>query len=493
MANALDYIQASNRQSLALLAYDPDYQDFLDAAATLPAQRVSDYAMYEAYYDGEHNARLTDRAKEYLERSGVTFSENFCEPVIDVLSERLTVTGFSTEVEKIDEWLADVWERNRMDATQGTVHTTAILKGDGYVIVDWNEEQGRPIFAQNRPEIVQCKYSDDGETTLWAAKAWDTTATGPMNEAGRAICRLNVYWPDRVEKWFRLQAGGKGGWQHWLEEAGSDDSWMVDWTDADDKPLGVPVFHFRNRPIGRTAGRSELRSVIPQQDLLNKLVLDMAMILDNQGWRQRWVAGVDPTNTSFKNIPGDVWMSADKDVTFGDFQTDDAEGILAAIEGALSRIARRSRTPLHLLTGGDMPSGEALRTAESGVVAKAQDRMTSFGNAWEDVMRMGMKLAQVNGALPVDVDVADIIIKTQWDDPLSRNEKEEVETAILLRELGVSQWTLLTGLGHDPEAEEKKRAEEKNTATDALERFMDRGAGQGGREMPMEDEGEMMS
>ena len=137
-----------------------------------------------------------------------------------------------------------------------------------------------------------------------------------------------------------------------------------------------------------------------------------------------------------------------------------------------------------------MPSGEALRSAESGLVAKAQDRMTSFGNAWEDVMRMGMKLAQVNGALPVDVDIADLIIKTQWKDPLSRNEKEEAETAVIHRELGVSKSTLLTRLGYDPEAEADKRAEEDDEARETLERLMDRGAGQGGK--PMEDEGEVM-
>ena len=131
-----------------------------------------------------------------------------------------------------------------------------------------------------------------------------------------------------------------------------------------------------------------------------------------------------------------------------------------------------------------MPSGEALRSAESGLVAKAQDRQVYFGNAWEDVMRMSLKLAKLNGALPAlpaDADLSDLVIKTQWKDPLSRNEKEEAETAVIHRELGVSKATLLTRLGYDPEAEADKRAEEDDEARETLERFMDRGAGQGGQ------------
>jgi hypothetical protein len=425
-----------------------------------------------------------DRAREYLEH-GLTFAENFCETIVDVLAERLCVTGFSTKDNRLDAWIQDeVWQRNRLDALQGDVHTTALVKGDAYVIVDW-EEPGRPVVAFNRPEIIQVRYSDDGRSILWAAKVWNTDTPGPLNEKGRPITRLNVYFPGRVEKWFRLSSSGRHAWQHWLsEEDGrvSDESWRVWWTDTGDEdgqPLGVPVIHFRNRPLGRDTGRSEIRPVIPQNDLLNKLVIDMAMILDNQAWRQRWVKGVDPTNVRFDNVPGDVWIASSPEAAFGDFASDDAGGVLAAIEATLSRMARRSRTPLHLLTGGDMPSGEALRSAEAGLVSRARDRMVSFGNAWEDAVRMALRLASVFGDLDVP-DLDSLVIRTEWDDPLSRNELQEAQTLTLHHELGVSKRTIIRRLGYDPDAEEEQRREEQESAADVFERTLDRGGFAGG-------------
>lgn len=210
------------------------------------------------------------------------------------------------------------------------------------------------------------------------------------------------------------------------------------------------------------------------------------MILDNQAWRQRWATGVDPSSADFKNLPGDVWMAPDKDARFGDFAADEATGVLAAIEGTLSRIARRTRTPLHLLTGGDMPSGEALRSAESGLVAKAGLRQTGFGNSWEDAMRLAMRIEQVFGEADFPAGAEDGKISATWRDAQSRNEVEEANTALVKKQLGVSRRTLLMELGYDPDQEEERRSAEGSADTAALERFLDRGAdtGAGSQDTP---------
>ena len=459
------------------------------------AGRTEKYKLYQDYYEGEHAIRLLDRARLYLEASGLKFSENFCEPIIDVYAERLQVTGFSAEdkaaaqtgVESDDQlelasWTDNLWESARLDLVQGTVHTTSILKGDAFVIPDWSKNKGRVCVYVNRPEIVKPVYSDEEPDELaYATKVWATSTVGPANPDSRPLIRLNVYWPDRIEKWFKLhKSEGKGGWQPWPGEEGRPESWRVPWVGSDDQPLGVPVLHFRHKALGGSFGRSELRSVIPQQDALNKQVVDLHDILDYMAWSQRYIIGQVADTVNLKPEPGTYLQISDKDASVGQFEAADPKGVLDAIEQTVSRIARRSRTPLHLLLGGDMPSGESMRAAESGLVAKVEAAQTPFGCVWEDLIAMCVKIAAGNGdqtAARFAPRLPEIVLKTQWADPLSRNEKEQAEAATLRKDLGVSEATILRELGYDPEQEAEQRAREGEDAQRTLGEALDSGRG----------------
>jgi hypothetical protein len=453
-----------------------DQQDFLDQAADLGGDRVGRYRTMVAYYEGDHDTRLTDRTKMYLERHhGIRFCENFCEPVVDVYAERLCATGFQTQLAEEaedtpqpDQWMQDVAEANRFDALQSRTYLQAIVKGDAFVLLDRDPlEPAAPRLVFNRPDIIRCEYSDDNPDELaWASKRWNSTLQG------KAVTRLNVYWPDRVEKWFRLHKGGqqgegRGGWTPWPQDP------VVPWLDAAGEPLGVPVFHFRHRQLDGWYGRSELRGVIPQVSLLNKQVIDLAMVLDNYGEPSRWATGVVADNADPGHAAGEWFIISNETAKVGQFDIADASQLVAAIENTISRIARRSRTPLHLLTGGDMPSGEALKSAEAGLVAKVENLQVPFGNVWEDALRMAMRLAQADGALGFDPE--GLRIETQWDDPASRNEREQAEAAVLKHELGVSKATLIAELGYDPEEEAERRRVEQEEAAAVMGEMLDRG------------------
>jgi len=463
-------------------------QDFLDECATIQPRRLAGYTTAQAFYDGDHNTKLTDRAKKFLQQTGIPFCENFCEPVVDAMTDRLAVTGFLTglgdegRVEAFEQWADELWQRCRLDATQQMLWQRTVTLGDGFVLVDLAPD-GRPRFTVQQSSRVNVAYSDETPDTLeWASKVWVTSKQGPLNPGGRPIQRLNVYWPDRVEKWYRLHtgdgSGGAGGWSAWVDADGEDA--VVPWTRPDGAPRGVPVFHFANKPCDHDYGRSEIRGTIPQQELLNKLVIDLALVLDHHGEPQRWVTGVEPPRESGQAVPswaiGDLWVSGAPEARFGQFEAANPEGLISAIEGTLSRIARRSRTPLHLLVGGDMPSGEALRSAEAGLVAKVKGRQGSWGNRWEDAILYAANLAADEGGDVVVPD--DLIVSCQWQDPESRNEKEQLEAAILKHELGVSKDTLIRELGYDPDAERAARASDLEEAQAMMVRVFDRGPDQ---------------
>jgi hypothetical protein len=484
MATGVDYIRASNGQAPFVSGElaDAATQDFLDNEASRDDQRYEDYQMYEEFYRGDHKTKLTDRARQYLEGHGhhVKFRDNFAETVIDIIAERLEIVGFTAgEDDVISTWLQEFWDQERMDTEQTTIHTTALMKADCFVMVDWeepdeDEDEGHACIVFNDPSLVKVKYEASSTKEMErASKCWaDSMEIGEHTYL--EIERLNIYYPGYIEKWWRARSDGsktgKGGWMKW-ETVGEE--WPLPWVDEKGKNLGIPVFHFRNRSLGKTHGFSDLENTIPSIESLNKLVIDLNAIADSQAWDQRWGTGISVNEAAdYKNVPGEMWVHPNEGAKFGQFDAASLEGIIAAIENVLSRLARRTRSPMHLLTGGDMPSGESLRAAEAGLVAKVLDRSKTYGNTWEDIMLFVLRLTQSRQGLKFEVPRN---LKVMWKDPQSRNELEALNVALLKKQIGVSNRTLLIEQGYDPDQEEKQSTEEKEAALEQQAKMFDAG------------------
>lgn len=454
-------------------------QAFLRAAATMDSKRTGAYNTAEAYYDGDHETKLTDRLKEYLEVSGLRYTENFCETVVDALAERLSIAGFESDKDGLADWLQErFWDANELDAGQVRVHLEATKLGDSYLIADWDPERQIVTFTYNSPHNVKVEYRN-GEAR-YAVKVWDTDARSSTNPSGQALKRMNVYYPDRIEKWFRLSSDEAGDWVPHRDEG--DAAWPMPWLTKSDppKPRGIPVFHFANKPRRDHYGRAEHRGTIPQQDRLNKELLDLSAILDTMGWPQRTVAGA--TVAELKTAPGEIWTGP-KDAKFEQFEAADPAGPLESIGKTIERMAGRSRTPTHMLMAEqEAPSGESRKTAESGLVAKAKNRHVFHGQTWINAARMALVIAADEATgdeakPPIEAAAAAIVkINVNWTDPETRNEKEHLESLALMLELGVSHETVLGMIpGIDAASELEKRAKEDADAADRMMAAFDRG------------------
>lgn len=472
-----------------------EVQNWLDDAADMGDVRLDRYAKYEEYYDGEYKVKLRDRTRRYLESAGsslIGFKENFSDVVVDVMAERLKVIGFAASNAEEDKETGEIndpigslleewWQNCRWDGLQATSHTEALKLGDGGLAVDWNAEKGKPELCFNHPRGLKFVYEDDAPDRLaYVVKLWNTSKVGPSNPNGIRVQRLNVYWPDKIEKWFRLssrEGQPRGGWAQWSDEG--DESWPVDWTNDKDEPLGIPIFHLKHRAQSRTWGRSRLHNVIPFQDELNKTVVDLNELVDAYPAPQRWISGVTG-DMDIKQAPGNILKLTSAESKAGEFTPGDTTSLLNAIEGVLSRLARKTRIPMHLLTGGTNPSGEALKSAESGLVAQAEAAQVEFGNVWEGAMMMALKLAIENGAEGVPELPPDLTLDVQWDTVETRNGKEELEALLLKQTLGFSKYTLIREAGGDPEKESERRAGEQEEAAKAYSQALDAGQGFGG-------------
>ncbi len=111
-----------------------------------------------------------------------------------------------------------------------------------------------------------------------------------------------------------------------------------------------------------------------------------------------------------------------------------------------------------MLTGA-LPSGESLKTYDTGAVKKAVNRQPSLGNSWARLNRLCLRVADTYGDLPFEFN-ADDQITTVWDTAETRDESIECQNALIKSDLGVSNHTLLREMGYDPVQEAELKAKE---------------------------------
>jgi len=386
-------------------------------------ERAAKYVQCRAYYDGDHETQLTDRMRKFLElKAGQDFSINVCPIVVDSLAEKLKVDGFICEsgADLFKEW----WKANRMDGQQGVVHLAAVRDGDTYVLIEWDNELKRPVFTQENAwdgtQGMHIVYSDEHRMLpVVAIKRWNL-ASG-VNVVTR---RTNLYYPDRIEKY--SDGGGGDTWLHYDDGSGQ---WPIWWTDNDlegGTPLGIPVIHFRNKDQGYSYGQSEEDPAIPLQNGGNKALIDTLSAADTTGFRNYWMTGGKPDG--IVTAPGSWFYSENPDASFGAIDAADLTSLIALKDSIIADIGKVTRTPLSSfqLTGAIAAAG-TLKEQRAGLDAKIEDRQTTFGNAWEDVMAFGRKLANIFGSAKLDETK---LIATTWmaaEEPTDLDRATEVE------------------------------------------------------------------
>ena len=430
--------------------------------------RQDNYRTYREYYDGVHSAQLTDRQRKYLQvKAGEEFRLNYCPVVVDSLCEKLSVTGFDADAQS--ELLWEWWTANRMDGVQGSIHLAAVRDGDAYLMVEWDNERGLPVFSYEEAacdgEGVKLVYSDERNVPLCATKRWRVKSGDGVGD----VRRLNVYYPDRIEKFVSRSSAFEGDWQPYQEPG---QPWPIPWLDKASQPLGVPVVHFRNKNQGYNYGVSELADVLSIQNALNKSMLDLLAAADTTAFRIFWMIGDDPSGLTV--APGS-WVysshppAGEDGAAVGYFPGEDLSKLIALKDSVAMEIARVTRTPISYFQISAQRAAEGtLKQEESGIVGKAKERQVSFGNAWEDALAIARRLWNTWGPGP-EMDGAQSI-STVWQDPQSRNEKEHLEGLELKMKLGVPKKQLWREAGYNDSqiADMEQMEEEAEAATGSL-------------------------
>lgn len=427
--------------------------------------------LHRQYYDGEQQTQLTDRQRAYLELDAETeFNLNLCRIVVDAPAERLTITGFETpedvsdevksigenangqrgDVEKTsqpttqDELLWDWWKADDLDKKQGRLHTAAGRDRVAFLLVAWDNDEKRPIFSVEEACAggvgVKVHYSDEHDNVIeFASKRW-IVDRGPDNESGHR--RMNLYFPDRIEKYISRDDTERGDWQEFRVEGVE---WPEPWIKADNTPLGVPMIPFDNGDVG--SGRSDLADAIGPQNAVNKAKIDVLAVADLAGFPMLKLEGGKPPE-GMSVGPGNV-LYHEGDGKYGKIPGEDLTSVIKLKDSEITDVATVTRTPLSAFQKSALSgtvSGEAQKQEEAPLVARVQKKQTAFGASWENAMKMARTLSnKFDGTTLADLDIV-----AQWKDAETRNELDHLRALEIKERGGVPRTQIWSEMGYSP-------------------------------------------
>lgn len=451
-----------------------DVKTYLDLVTSLEKEldgRQVEYRRLDDYYAGRQPVGLaTEKWRGLWARLFNGFSDNFLALVVDAVEERLTVQGFrmgASRDTKADEDAWRIWQTNQMDAWSPVAHTESLVKSASYIGIspfrqDWPAENVPLVTVEDACEVIVRGSAMHRGKRLSALRKW-------KDDDGRWLATL--YLPDEIVK---FQQARSLAWRNQHGESWVAGGWEARETPNETWPLVnplkvVPIIPLVNRPRLRGNGESEIADLIPIQNALNKTAMDMLIAAEYGAFRQKWATGIEIPNgddgkpvDTYKMAIDRFLSTAVPDAKFGTFDQTDLAPYISAMETFIQHMASRSHTPPHYLLGqsGTFPSGESLKATETGLVAKARRKQRSFGESWEEAIRLTFKaLGDARG----DIIDSEVI----WADPESRTEAEHIDALLKQKSFGVPDEILWEKAGYTPQ--EINRIKMINAETALLE------------------------
>ena len=360
--------------------------------------------------------------------------ENICKPCIEIVCNRLNLAGFNSENKEATDYIKKFFRQNRINSLSKTIHKDCMIYGDAYISL-WDDGKGIKLYTKN-PTHTTVHYNEEGIIDCGVSYQFFTDLEN--NE----FTKVFVYYPDKI-------------YSKIIKGSYFPISIDVDENDYIKNPFNVvPIFHFYNSNRQDEFAVSDLIEIIPLQRNLNKTIQDRAFASEMGASKQKWIAGIsldDAENSMVAQIsagPNKVLTSTDPETRFGEFSESDLSNYTGVIDSIYKSVACISRIPLHIfnLSNGNFPSGEALKTAESPLNAKIQDRQVLLGDVYEDIF----KLILERSGFGVIEDLEAI-----WEDTTPYSENEKIMTASNKIALGIPENVVFKELGYEFDTEDK--------------------------------------
>ncbi len=419
---------------------------------------------YRAYFDGEQElVYSTVLFQEIFGDAFEGFRDNWMKVIINACNNNIKLTNFHFDNDDDSEIAKRIWDvlkQNDINVQQKDLHEGTMIESRAFILV-WPEPDGTGAQVDWQPgQLCRIYYDPDRRTkALWAVKRWEV-------DDGEIF--VTFYTPEFVYKFRDTSASVAGDKSKSssnalteIPDVGAFGNLEERHVDGEQWPLPnpygkVPIVEFNNPSY-----KSDLEDALPQQDALNKTLLDMLVTGEFQGFPQRaietmsnapeggWVAG-----------PGEVWAfkpSFDADgkhipTEFHTFDVADPSTYMKPINMWLEHMAKTSFTPARYFlvtdTGGrgDAPSGEALLVDDKPLNDKIENKTERWGNRWLDVARLIAQSLKIDGA-------EELTGEAIWQDPRHDFRLSKLAEGAAMVDMGIPIEFAVMKVGFTPDEE----------------------------------------
>lgn len=379
------------------MAFPATDSDWLNNLSLRHDAEKPELELYDSYYEGTQP--LSYMHPEILREVGERIRPvviGWPQLAVDSVEERLDVEGFRLPTDdSADDDLWRVWQANDLDEGSQQGHVDALVMRRAYACVGSNEDDtDTPIVTVESPLEM---YADiDPRTRKVRAALRRVAETEDFARINERTATL--YLPNKTI-WYRWNGG-----------------WLVE--DQDEHKLGEPpVVPLVNRGRltrstrlngGRAVqryGRSDLDLVIPLSDAANKLATDMMVASEFVALPLRGIFGLTPEDlvdedgnkmTALQVIMGRLLTLTNTEGREFQFEPADLSNFHTTINQLARVVAALAGLPPHYfgLSTDNPASADAIRSAESRLVKRAERKQRGFGGGWERVGRLVKRIQE---------------------------------------------------------------------------------------------------
>lgn len=415
--------------------------------------------LYRDYYDGEQKLVYSTKIfNEVFGKAFEGFKDNWVRVIVSSVNNRLELLSFDIEDDEGFATANKIWaalRANEINTQQRDLHEGVLVEGRAFIIV-WPDDDGGVTVDWQPGQICRVFYDPDRRTkALWAVRRWNV-------EGGETF--ITFYTPTLVFKFTiegLINTADKPSSSSALTEipgVGFFSGLTRRIVEGEEWPLPnpfnkVPVIEFNN-----SSYRSEIKDAIPQQDALNKVLIDMMLAGEFQAFPQRVVetSSAEPVG-GWTSGPGEVWQfkpSFDSDLKhipaqFKTFEAADPSTYMEPIAMWLQHMAFTSSTPARFFVQsdqggrGDAPSGDSLLVDDKPLNDKVDAKHKELGNRWMEVARL---IADVLGIEDADKLIGDAV----WRDPRHDQRLSRLKEGLAMIEIGIPIEFVVVQIGFSP-------------------------------------------
>lgn len=379
----------------------------------------------QAYYESEYRLKALGLSTPPELRS-MTAAIGWPRMYLDSLEERMDLEDFrNADQAEVDERLRRWWQANFLDAESGLGHLESMIHGISYVTVaapaEDDDNPDIPIIRVESPFNFITKQDRRTRKLTEAMRLYKHPSIPKEDYA-------TLLLPDRTVL---------------LARGGPMAQWKVDQEIKHD--LGrVLATQLVNRerltePYGKSEITLELRSAT---DAASRIMMNLQTASELMAIPQRVLFGIDrdelPTDPDRPGAAMEAYMARilafeNENGKGMQFSAADLRNFTEALQELSKQVASYTGLPPQYLSfSSENPaSAEAIKSAESRLVKKAERKCRMFGQAWEEAMRLGMLV--MDGTIPEDA----YQLESVWRDPSTPTFAAKSDGVVKLQQAGI--------------------------------------------------------